>query len=102
MKDKINYLTLAGVILILIVLVSFYYDWRSNRNLSSQPTSTIQEKTSAGILKNIFSASPQVKKSSTGICHEKGVSLHYGRTQNYTSYNSIQECLDSGGRLPLR
>jgi hypothetical protein len=42
---------------------------------------------------------PQVKKSSTGICHEKGTT-YYARTQNYTPYASIQACLDSGGRLP--
>ena len=102
MKDKINYLTFGMVVLILIVLVIFYQDWRNSRNFSSQPTSTIQEKTSAGILDNIFSTSPRVKKSSTGICHEKGVSVHYDRTQNYTPYNSVQECLDSGGRLPVR
>lgn len=102
MKEKINYLTFAGVILILVVLVFFYYDWKSSRDLSLQPICTIQEKTSANILKNIFSISPQVKKSSTGICHERGISPHYDRTQNYTSYNSAQKCLDSGGRLPLR
>ncbi|KKS33315.1 MAG: putative exclusion protein [Parcubacteria group bacterium GW2011_GWC2_42_13] len=102
MKDKINYLTFGVVVLILIVLVIFYQDWKSSRNFLSQPTSATQEKTSAGILDNIFSTSPRVKKSSTGICHEKDVSLHYNRTQNYTSYNSVRECLDSGGRLPLR
>lgn len=48
-----------------------------------------------------FTSEPQVKKSTTGICHEKG-STYYSRTTNYTPYNSIQECLNSGGRLPLR
>jgi micrococcal nuclease len=43
---------------------------------------------------------PQVKKSSSGICHEKGISQYYDRTTNYTPYNSIAECLASGGRLP--
>jgi len=102
MKEKINYLTFGVVILILIVLVIFYQDWKSGRSFSSQPTPTVQEKTSGGILDSIFSTSPRVKKSSTGICHEKGVSLHYDRIQNYTPYDSVQECLDSGGRLPLR
>lgn len=102
MKEKINYLTFTGVILILVVLVFFYYDWKSSRDFSLQPISTIQENAPAGILKNIFLISPQVKKSSTGICHERGISPHYDRTQNYTSYNSVQECLDSGGRSPLR
>ncbi len=44
---------------------------------------------------------PQVKKSSTGICHERG-STYYDRTLNYIPYDSIQACLLSGGRLPLR
>ena len=42
-----------------------------------------------------------VKKSSTGICHAPGTS-YYSRTKNFTPYNSIEECLDSGGRLPKR
>lgn len=42
---------------------------------------------------------PAVKKSSTGICHAQGTQ-YYDRTINYTPYNSIDECLASGGRLP--
>ena len=42
---------------------------------------------------------PEVKKSSSGICHARGTT-YYNRTQTYTSYDSIQACLDSGGRLP--
>jgi hypothetical protein len=42
-----------------------------------------------------------VKKSSTGICHAPGTT-YYARTKNYTAFNSVQDCLDSGGRLPLR
>lgn len=44
---------------------------------------------------------PEVKKSSTGICHEKG-STYYNRTQNFVPFDSIDECLNSGGRLPKR
>ena len=40
-----------------------------------------------------------VKKSSSGICHSPGTT-YYDRTTNYTSYNSIDQCLESGGRLP--
>lgn len=40
-----------------------------------------------------------VKKSESGICHAPGT-RYYDRTKNYTSYNSIQACLDSGGKLP--
>lgn len=42
---------------------------------------------------------PQVKKSDTDICHEKGTT-YYSRTKSFTPYNSIQDCLNSGGRLP--
>lgn len=42
---------------------------------------------------------PQVKKSTSDICHEKG-SAYYKRTANFQPYSSIEECLNSGGRLP--
>lgn len=42
---------------------------------------------------------PEVKKSSTGICHARGT-RYYNSTLKYTSYNSASDCLNSGGRLP--
>lgn len=42
-----------------------------------------------------------VKKSNTGICHGPGTT-YYEQTKNYTSFKTIQECLDSGGRMPKR
>ena len=45
------------------------------------------------------SASPAVKKSSTGICHAKGTA-YYNQTKKFTAYDSVEECLQSGGRLP--
>lgn len=45
--------------------------------------------------------SPAIKKSTAGICHEKGT-LFYKNTKNFTSYNSLDECLKSGGRLPKK
>jgi hypothetical protein len=44
---------------------------------------------------------PSIKKSTTGICHEKGT-LFYKNTKNFTAYNSISDCLESGGRLPKK
>ncbi len=44
---------------------------------------------------------PTVKKSSTGICHEEGTLFHKN-TKNFTSYNSLDDCLASGGRLPKK
>lgn len=42
-----------------------------------------------------------VKKSNSGICHGPGTT-YYNQTKNFTPFNSIQECIDSGGRLPKR
>jgi len=44
-------------------------------------------------------ASPLVKQSNSGICHPPESSW-YDRTDNYTAHNSIEDCLDVGGRLP--
>jgi hypothetical protein len=41
---------------------------------------------------------PSIKKSTAGICHEKGT-IFYKNTKNFTSYSSLDECLKSGGRL---
>ncbi|NWO07093.1 MAG: HNH endonuclease [Alteromonadaceae bacterium] len=40
-----------------------------------------------------------IKKSKSGLCHPPE-SAWYDRTQSYTGFDSLQECLDSGGRLP--
>ena len=48
---------------------------------------------------NIQSNNPNIKKSSTNICHEKG-SQYYKQTKNYQAFNTIEDCLISGGRLP--
>ena len=42
---------------------------------------------------------PNVKKSSSGICHEIG-SQYYKQTKKFESFSSLQDCLNSGGRLP--
>lgn len=60
-----------------------------------QPVSTKPTTTSSD------SSSGVVKKSSTGICHAPGTT-YYNKTKNFIAYNSVQACLDSGGRLPLR
>ena len=45
------------------------------------------------------SADPAVKKSDSGICHEKG-SASYGNTKKFTAFASVDECVKSGGKLP--
>ena len=47
------------------------------------------------------SSNPSVKKSTTEICHKKGTNF-YNNTKNFTAYNSMEECLSSGGRLPKK
>lgn len=47
------------------------------------------------------SSSGVVKKSTSGICHAPGTT-YYNRTTNFTAYKSVDACLNSGGRLPLR
>lgn len=44
---------------------------------------------------------PEVKKSSTGICHAKG-SKYYNEVINYKSFSSLEVCLRGGGRLPKK
>ncbi len=46
-------------------------------------------------------SSEPVKKSSSGICHAPG-SGYYKKTNKFTPYLTLDECLKSGGRLPKR
>jgi len=45
------------------------------------------------------SEQPAVKKSRSGICHERGTS-GYQQTIHFKAFRSIEACLKSGGRLP--
>ena len=42
-------------------------------------------------------ADPVVKKSDSGICHDKS-SNSYSNTKKFTAFASIDECVKSGGR----
>ena len=42
-----------------------------------------------------------VKKSRSNICHAPGTT-YYNQTIHFTAYDSIEDCLASGARLPLR
>jgi hypothetical protein len=46
-----------------------------------------------------LAADPYVKKSDSGICHEKG-SASYGNTKKFTAFATLDECVKSGGKLP--
>lgn len=45
------------------------------------------------------SEKPVVKMSSSNICHDKS-SSYYARTKRFIAYNSIEECINNGGRPP--
>jgi hypothetical protein len=45
---------------------------------------------------------PPVKMSVSGICHQKGKSPYYAQTKKFTAYNTLDECLKSGGRMPAK
>ena len=47
------------------------------------------------------SSNPPVKKSKTGIYHPQG-GTYYGQTKNFTPYQSMDECIKSGGRPPKK
>ena len=40
-----------------------------------------------------------VKMSKSGICHAPGTS-YYNRTKTFFPFDTIEECLAAGGRLP--
>ena len=52
-------------------------------------------------LNSCDSAVIPVKKSKTGICHEFGTK-YCEQTKHFETFQSIDECIDSGGRLPKR
>jgi hypothetical protein len=46
-------------------------------------------------------AEPIVKKSDSGICHDKN-SISYERTKKFTEFKTVEECVKSGGTLPKK
>lgn len=46
-------------------------------------------------------ADPAVKKSDTGICHDKS-SASYANTKKFTAFKTLDECVKSGGTLPAK
>jgi hypothetical protein len=53
------------------------------------------------ILVSVQAEDPPVKKSISGICHDTK-SSYYTQTKNFTPFNTIDEYLKSGGRLPKK
>jgi len=73
---------------------------QSNTALVALAASDSEQTTTDNTTTNNISG-PQVKKSTSDICHEKGTT-YYERTTNYEAFDSIEDCLASGGRLPKR
>jgi hypothetical protein len=46
-------------------------------------------------------AEPVVKKSDSGICHDKN-SASYEKTKKFTEFKTVDECVKSGGTLPKK
>ena len=46
-------------------------------------------------------AEPAVKKSDSGICHDK-TSPSFGNTKKFTAFKTVDECVKSGGTLPAK
>jgi endonuclease YncB( thermonuclease family) len=69
--------------------------------LAPQPTPTVtpEAPSIASPPSSVVSGGPAVKKSKSSICHAKGTQ-YYDQTKNYTAYETLQACLDSGGRMP--
>lgn len=42
-----------------------------------------------------------VKMSNSGICHATNTS-YYEQTKNYTPFQTLDECLKAGGRMPKK
>jgi len=53
------------------------------------------------LFSSVGAAPGVVKKSKTNICHAPGTK-YYKQTKYYKAFKTLQECLDSGGRLPKR
>jgi hypothetical protein len=50
---------------------------------------------------NAAAAETVVKKSDSGICHDK-TSASYEKTQKFTAFKTLDECVKSGGTLPKK
>jgi hypothetical protein len=42
---------------------------------------------------------PVVKMSLNGICHSES-SPYYNRVKNFTAFDTLEDCVAAGGRLP--
>ncbi|MBU6286159.1 MAG: hypothetical protein EBT36_12405 [Betaproteobacteria bacterium] len=67
--------------------------------LAALPAQAADKKEAAKDTKANTAEAPAVKKSDSGICHDKN-SPSYERTKNFTPFKTVDECIKSGGSLP--
>jgi hypothetical protein len=88
MKSKL-YMVALVVLVVLLVGSWGYFGWHFSKE---------QKENKAAVAKEL-QTDPPVKKSSSGICHDKN-SKYYAATKNFEAFDNAQQCVDSGGRLP--
>lgn len=67
--------------------------------LAGLPAHAADKKEPAKDAKAPAADAPAVKKSDSGICHDKS-SPSYERTKNFTAFKTMDECVKTGGSLP--
>jgi hypothetical protein len=50
---------------------------------------------------SVVAQSEPVKMSKSGLCHEPNTT-YYNKTKHFTSYPTLKDCLNAGGRLPKK
>ena len=64
-------------------------------------TKVITFLTTIFITTGILAQGIPVKMSNSGICHAPNTT-YYEQTKKFTSYNTLDECLKAGGRMPKK
>ncbi|MFZ2803928.1 MAG: phospholipase D-like domain-containing protein [Patescibacteria group bacterium] len=84
------------------LLATFNADWSVATPFGSKaptPQMPATTSTTASPMPTTSTNSTMVKLSTTGICHVPGDSS-YDQTTHFTSYATLQDCLNAGGREP--
>ena len=76
-----------------------YDNLRKNTKATTTPVIIPVTVSTTTVITYTKTTDPQVKKSTAGLCHEKGT-RYYNTTKTFKAYNNIKDCLKSGGKLP--
>lgn len=88
MKSKWYVIVLVTLIALLVGSWG-YFGWHFSKEQKKNKEAAAAE----------LQTDPVVKKSVSGICHDKN-SKYYAGTKKFEAFDNIKLCLDSGGRLP--